>query len=83
MNPPIPADFLAACAMPQKGARAYAKVQLEAGLELVFIRTNGRRNEPLEAWYVSNGSDHLRINDSQVLAFLKLWNGTAISTVRS
>jgi hypothetical protein len=82
MNPPIPADFLKSCAMPLKGARAYAKVQLEANLELVFIRTNGRRNEPLEAWYVANGSDTLRINEAQVSALLRLWAGAEISTVR-
>ncbi len=82
MTPPIPADFLNACAMPLKGARAYAKVQLEANLELVFIRTQGRRNEPLEAWYVGNGSDTLRVNDSQVTALLKLWAGAEISTIR-
>ncbi|MEY4531963.1 MAG: hypothetical protein RLZZ156_2686 [Deinococcota bacterium] len=82
MNPPTPADFLAACAVPLKGARAYARTKLEANLELVFIRTNGRRSEPLEAWYVGNGSDTLRIDETQVVALLKLWAGTEISTVR-
>jgi hypothetical protein len=82
MNPPIPADFLAACAMPLKGARAYARIKLESGLELVFIRTNGRRSEPLEAWYVGNGSDTLRIDETQVTALLKLWAGAEIMTTR-
>ena len=82
MNPPTPADFLAACAMPLKGARAYARVKLESNLEVVFIRTSGRRNEPLEAWYVGNGVDTLRIEENQVLALLKLWAGTEISTIR-
>ncbi len=82
MNPPTPADFYAACAMPLKGARAYARTKLETNLELVFIRTNGRRSEPLEAWYVGNGSDTLRIDETQAVALLKLWAGTEISTVR-
>ena len=82
MNPPTLEMLQAACAMPQKGARSYARVALEAGLEIVFIRTNGRRNEPLEAWYVSNGSENLRIGEIQVQTLLKLWAGTAISTVR-
>jgi hypothetical protein len=82
MNPPTPADFYAACTMPLKGARAYARTKLEAGLELVFIRTNGRRSEPLEAWYVGNGSDTLRIDEAQAIALLKLWAGTEIATTR-
>ncbi len=82
MNPPTPADFLKACAMPVKGARAYARVRLEAGLELAFIRTNGRRNEPLEAWYITNGADTLRLEENQVVPLLKLWDGAEISTIR-
>ncbi len=79
---PTPADLRTACAFPLKGARAYARVRLEAGLELAFIRTSGRRNEPLEAWYVTNGADQLRIEEAQVVALLKLWAGGEISTIR-
>ncbi len=82
MNPPTLEALQTACIMPQKGARAYARVALQTGLEIVFIRTNGRRNEPLEAWYVSSGSENLRISEVQVETLLKLWAGTAISTIR-
>jgi hypothetical protein len=72
-----------ACAFPDKGERRYAKINLEAGLQLAFIRTSGRRNEPLEAWYVSNETGTLRIQEEQVLSLLKLWTGGDISTQRN
>lgn len=72
-----------ACAFPDKGERRYAKINLEAGLQLAFIRTNGRRNEPLEAWYVSNETGTLRIQEGQVLSLLKLWTGGEITTQRN
>jgi hypothetical protein len=72
-----------ACAFPDKGERRYAKINLEAGLQLAFIRTSGRRNEPLEAWYVTNETGTLRILEEQVLSLLKLWAGGEISTQRN
>jgi hypothetical protein len=68
--------------MPQKGARAYARVRLEGGLEIAFIRTSGRRNEPLEAWYLTNGDQQLRLQDAQVEALLKLLISDEILTTR-
>ena len=69
-----------ACAMPAKGARAYARVGLESGLGILFIRTSGRRNEPLEAWYVASSPvETLRINEAQVEKLLSLWDGSEIS----
>jgi hypothetical protein len=72
-----------ACAFPDKGERRYAKVNLEAGLQLAFIRTSGRRNEPLEAWYVTNETGTLRVQEEQVLSLLKLWTGGEITTLRN
>ncbi len=72
-----------ACAMPEKGERRYARVQLEAGLQIAFIRTSGRRNEPLEAWYVTNETGTLRIQPAQVSSLLKLWDGSEITTQRN
>ncbi len=72
-----------ACAFPDKGERRYAKINLEAGLQLAFIRTSGRRNEPLEAWYVTNETGTLRIQEEQVLSLLKLWTGGEIATQRN
>ncbi len=82
MTPITLETIQAACAMPAKGARAYARVQLEANLEIAFIRTSGRRNEPLEAWYLINGDQQLRIQDAQVQTLLKLMVGTEILTTR-
>jgi hypothetical protein len=81
-NSPTLADIRDACAMPQKGTRAYARVRLEAGLEIAFIRTNGRRNEPLEAWYLTNGDASLRIDEAQVQALLPLLVDPEILTTR-
>ena len=72
-----------ACAFPDKGERRYAKINLEAGLQLAFIRTNGRRNEPLEAWYVTNETGTLRVQEQQVLSLFKLWTGGEITTLRN
>jgi hypothetical protein len=72
-----------ACAFPEKGERRYAKVNLEAGLQLAFIRTSGRRNEPLEAWYVTNETGTLRVQEEQVLSLFKLWTGGEITTLRN
>jgi hypothetical protein len=71
-----------ACAMPQKGTRSYARVELEANLELAFVRTNGRRNEPLQAWYLTSGDERLRLEEAQVGALLKLLVGSEILTTR-
>lgn len=75
-------DIQNACAVPLKGARAYARVKLEANLELAFIRTNGRRNEPLEAWYITTQTDNLRIDESQALTLLALRTDDEILTLR-
>jgi hypothetical protein len=80
---PTPESIQASCTFPEKGERRYAKVNLESGLQLAFIRTSGRRNEPLEAWYVSNETGTLRIQEEQVLSLLKLWNGGEITTQRN
>jgi hypothetical protein len=82
-TPPTLASLQAACAFPEKGERRYAKVNLEAGLQLAFIRTSGRRNEPLEAWYVTNETGTLRIQEEQVLSLLRLWTGGEITTLRN
>ncbi len=82
MQTPTRETIQHACAFPDKGARAYARVQLKAGLELAFIRTNGRRNEPLEAWYLTNDAGTLRIQDAQVTELLTLWTEGEISTQR-
>jgi hypothetical protein len=82
MQAPTRETIQQACAFPDKGARAYARVQLRSGLELAFIRTNGRRNEPLEAWYVTNDAGTLRIQDAQVSELLTLWTEGEISTQR-
>ncbi len=80
LPPPSLTAIQDACAMPAKGARAYARVGLEAGLGILFIRTNGRRNEPLEAWYVASSPiETLRINEAQVETLLSLWDGSEIS----
>ncbi len=81
-TPPTHTDLREACAIPEKGARAYARVRLESGLELSFIRTNGRRSEPLEAFYVGFGAEKLRIEQAQVETLLKLWAGAEIVTLR-
>ncbi len=82
MQTPTRETIQHACALPDKGTRAYARVQLKAGLELAFIRTNGRRNEPLEAWYLTNDAGTLRIQDAQVTELLTLWTEGEISTQR-
>ena len=51
-----------------------------SGLGILFIRTSGRRNEPLEAWYVASSPvETLRINEAQVEKLLSLWDGSEIS----
>jgi hypothetical protein len=84
MSNPVPTleTLINACGMPQKGERRYARVALESGLQVAFIRTNGRRNEPLEAWYVTSADGKLRISEAQVPSLLKLWSGAEISTVQ-
>ena len=71
------------CAFPAKGERAYARVPLQAGLEIAFIRTSGRRNEPLEAWYLTNETGTLRVQDAQVTSLLALWTDGEISNQRA
>jgi hypothetical protein len=83
MTTPITLESIAnACALPAKGTRSYARVQLEGNLELAFVRTSGRRNEPLEAWYLTSGQERLRVDEVQVEALLKLLMGTEVLTTR-